>query len=478
MRIISLTIKKGLFENKFEFPAHVNIIHSDTNSVGKTTLLRFIIYALGYKIPNTKGIDFGDYELLLKVIGKEGHEYLLCRERDWMTIEYRCERKDYTLPFDLNTIHSQLFGIANNEVLDNLLGAYYIDQEKGWTLLNRGKVIGSIHFSIEGLIRGLSGRSSDGLADRLSMVKRELQKHRQMFDTAKYQAEINELGENIAYDTPTDEIEEELDILACQRQPLYEEYRRIESVIRKNTSFSNYVTSMKLLVRSDTGIEIPVNESTIVGFLDNVEFLATKRKMVADQVAQIDRKIKSLNHRHEKEMSLFDVQSSIQAFDANISKMNIDAHTTERIIGNLNRERRSLEIAIIQSVKQNNPLIAELHALISGYAQELGVYEKYVSASSDYIFTSDLKSLSGAIFHKIVFAFKMAYIKIISRHTGTILPIILDSPSGREVDKINVEDMMNILMRDFSDHQIIIASIYIYNFPEINILELKEKLLT
>ena len=57
------------------------------------------------------------------------------------------------------------------------------------------------------------------------------------------------------------------------------------------------------------------------------------------------------------------------------------------------------------------------------------------------------------------------------------LPIILDSPKGKEVDEDNVNIMMNILKRDFSDHQIIIASIFEYSFEKVNKIEIKEKLM-
>ena len=60
---------------------------------------------------------------------------------------------------------------------------------------------------------------------------------------------------------------------------------------------------------------------------------------------------------------------------------------------------KPLEEAITRSIKDNNPLIIELHTLISGYANELGIDEQYVYPTKDYIFTSDLKSLTGAIFH-------------------------------------------------------------------------------
>jgi hypothetical protein len=118
-----------------------------------------------------------------------------------------------------------------------------------------------------------------------------------------------------------------------------------------------------------------------------------------------------------------------------------------------------------------------MHSIISLYAKELGVDESYVSPSNDYIFTSDLQSLTGAIYHKIVFSFKLAYVKMVEMHANCNLPIILDSPSGREIDETNISEIIKILNRDFSNHQIIIASIFKYDIPDTNTIELKDKLL-
>lgn len=157
-----------------------------------------------------------------------------------------------------------MFGIENHEVIDNLLGAFYIDQEKGWTLLNRGKAIGNIRFNLESLIRGLSNRSNDELAARLAAIKRELQKYRQMLDVAEYQAELNASGENIAFDAPIDEIESTIDSLQSERKPLADELDRVKSVVRKNTTFKKYIASMQLRVISTLGEEVPVNEDTLL----------------------------------------------------------------------------------------------------------------------------------------------------------------------------------------------------------------------
>ena len=54
----------------------------------------------------------------------------------------------------------------------------------GWTLLNRGIVIGSIRFNIEELIRGLSGRDCSELIKKENRLLNERQKYNQMFSVA------------------------------------------------------------------------------------------------------------------------------------------------------------------------------------------------------------------------------------------------------------------------------------------------------
>ena len=53
----------------------------------------------------------------------------------------------------------------------------------------------------------------------------------------------------------------------------------------------------------------------------------------------------------------------------------------------------------------------------------------------------------------------------------------MDSPSGKEVDTNNIQKMMDILKNDFSENQIIIASIYQYSLPDIKNIEIKKRMI-
>ena len=475
MKFISLTINHGMFHEKFDFFKDITIVYSEKNGVGKTTLLRLLMYSLGYQIPSIRGINFDRCACDLEIIDEKNNICHIQREQSLIALAQNNEIKNYSLPDDLYELHMQIFGITNNEILDNLLGAFYIDQEKGWTLLNRGKVIGKIPFNIERLIRGLSERSCEDLELELSKIKRELQKYRYMFDVAQYQADINARGENIAFDTSIEEIEKKLDILYCERKPIADELERVKNVISKNNSFVKYISDFKLTVQKN-GIRIHVNKDTLVDFNENAEYLVTKRRLIVNQLADIDRKISTLKEKQEDSTALFNVQTRIQQFDADVSKMKVDPIITERIIKQLENKQRNLKDIIEKRVRQNNDIIFELYQLISSYTTELGIDKRYVRPQAEFIFTDDIKSLSGAILHKMVFSFKISYIKLIFDHTGVKLPIVMDSPSGREIDKTNITDMMNILVRDFSEHQIIIASIHRYNLPNEKYIELKEQL--
>ena len=135
-----------------------------------------------------------------------------------------------------------------------------------------------------------------------------------------------------------------------------------------------------------------------------------------------------------------------------------------------------LKKKIQNKIAYNNSVINNVYFSIKKYADELNVSE-YMDDNENYIFTNDLKGLSGAVLHKIVFVFKISYIIEIEKYLDIKLPIVLDSPSGREVDQKNIADIMKILARDFKDNQIVIASIYDnYGFDEINTITLNNRL--
>ena len=471
MILKKIILKNGLLRKEFSFSKKTNLIYSTKNSCGKTTFIRSILYALGYGIPSTKGLPFKKMEFEL-IVESKNIEYKLIRRQDYMSVMNAEEERNYTLPIDLYDIQSLLFGTNNADILDSILGAFYVDQEKGWTMLNRGKAIGSIHFSIEQLVIGISGRDASALISKIKKINRELAKYKYMYSVSEYQEDLNEFIGNVSYDSFDETIEKELMILKMQKYSLENSIKQIKMILRRNKQVFDLVDKMKLVVKMEDGREVLVTKDNLVGYQDNTDYLIAKRKILEGDLAEYDKKIFRLETQKREEGKLFDSETLIEQFDAKIKNINIDSVSVAKVITSLTSDKNKAKTELENLAKNNNDAINTLYNYIKKYGNEFGLEDDYFSN----IFTRDLKSLSGAILHKLVFAFKLAYIKVITDKIGIALPIILDSPSGREVEQDTIQLMLDVLQRDFSDHQIIIASIFDFKLKDKNIIQFEKSL--
>lgn len=481
MNIKSINITEGLFNRKIEFSERVNLIHSNQNSKGKTTLLRFLLYSLGYNIPNTRNIKFEHCEVKTIIWSEISGDILLTRNAmDYIVATINSEMKTFILPEQQHDLHELIFGTDKEEILDNLLGAFYVDQEKGWTLLNRGVAIGSIHFNIEELIRGLSGVDCSTLIRKEEILSRELGKYRQMFSVAKYKEAVEtEIG-SVAVDAYTETIDAEYEQLLMKQQSLKKELQRLDHSINDNKHFSKFILEMKLLIKAPNGTTIPVTKDNIIGYEDNIEYLITKRKLVSSDLATTYSRLNALQNKQDidnQQLAFWESETLAEVFDRRMATLpTINTVVIDKEIKRLEKELKAVRQSISDNTKSNNPVASALYNDVLQYAVELGVGTDKTMAAS-YIFTSNLKELSGAVLHKTVFAFRLAYIIEIEKALNIKLPIILDSPSGKEIDQDNIQLMIDILKRDFSENQIIIASIFEYTFDYVNKIEIVNRLI-
>lgn len=223
----------------------------------------------------------------------------------------------------------------------------------------------------------------------------------------------------------------------------------------------------------------PVTSESIIGLSDTIDFLLAKRKITSSELRSVMHELANLQKEENNEaeqLAFFESESMIDIFDRRIASVPIDASAVGKKIKCLEKTLKFIRNEISRKTKSNTSVIESLYTNMIKYVTELGVGDNE-SVVSSYLFTSNLKELSGAVLHKTVFAFRLAYIIEIEKYLHIKLPIILDSPSGKEVDQSNIQLMMNILKRDFADNQIIIASIFKYNFKSPNVIELCSRLI-
>ena len=185
-----------------------------------------------------------------------------------------------------------------------------------------------------------------------------------------------------------------------------------------------------------------------------------------------DKIIEQINNKN----TLFQTEDLLETMQRNIERLGIDISKIDKIIRQLNNKRNTINNDIKNKLVFKNDQLKEYYDIIYRYSKELGI-EGYISDNSPkYVLMNKLKGLSGRVLAQMSFVFKLSYIKAIENAFNVCLPIIMDSPRTNELSEESTNQMMEILKRDFSNHQIITASIYKNKVIDFDIINLENGL--
>lgn len=459
MVINSIEIISNINRKKYEFKNNFNLIFSKQNSRGKTTLLRFILYGIGYSIPATEGIgDFDEYKINVE-ISIDDKRIILSRKGESIVLNKENAKKSFLLPEEQYELHSLLFGINDLLILENLLAVFYIDQEKGWTMLNRGKIIGNNRFNIENYISGLSGKDLGDLYYEKEKLNVEIRKYKNLIKIAEFKDEI---VDNLAISKTNEEISlliKNKNKLAYQMELKEKDISEVEDVIKNNENFIDYIENMKIMVKGNNGEIIELKKENILNYSENEMYLKYKKSLLEHELFKYKVDYEKTLKKIEEKNTLFDMKTILENMEDNIKNLNLDKNVVENVLTNLINQRKKVNLRIKKYLSTNNNYLNYFYDIIDKYAIELEI-KQFIKKDHSIVLTSKLKGYSGKILAQLAFIFKLAYLKTIEEKFGIKLPFIIDSPRTSEMKEDAATDMMNILKRDFEGYQIIIASVY------------------
>lgn len=466
MRINKLSISRGFFSPlEIDFDKNT-VITSDANATGKTTLLRFILHALGYKIPSTKKVNMKEHITIIVVVNRK-NLLIVTRRDDSLKIKYEDNlTQEFDLKEDRNRliVQSILFDTENYDLLRNLLMTMYIDQDKGWTLLNRGKAIGNNRFDVNDFIASLSGIDVGRINLEIKNIDSEIKKYNSIKKIISLKDDFAPI-EQSNYDNHND-IEEKNKLLATKTDLLHKK-NKIESKIhnlkriyKNNQEMIDYIVSYNLVVKHKNGNQFILSADDIVDFDANQNILEFQLKTEYLHLDEIKREIVDLDAKLKIYAQLFDVEQNTSHIINSIIVTDVDSISIDRVISSLGKQKSSLKKQKNETVSLTNELINRSMKLVEQYTRRLGVYEEFIETENNYLFTSNLKAYSGSILHKIVFSYRLAFNIVASEVLGVSLPLIIDSPGSAELTMDSIRDIIDLAKENLPNSQIIISTIY------------------
>lgn len=459
MKLLELKIRHESNEDWISVPLNSNtcLFYSKMNSTGKTTLIRAILYTFGFSIPSTELVKFEKFEFELTL--DNGECLKIYRRANLLKIG----EQEFDLPVDERIVLAKLFKTDNPELLSNVLATIYFDQDKGWTLLNRGTIIGVNRFNIESFFRGLKGdesKESYEMAERIRFLERKINEYSLLENVSKYRDSImSDSDLPTVFIDSSRELEIKSEELNMQLYDVELEIASINEIIRNNDQFVNYLEMKKILVENPKDKEnpIPVTRNNILYFNDLINISRAKRDILINKRNNLRKRIAENDSLIEKQLQLVDVPSLDRVLSENIKKFEvINTGKIQALKKEYQKEKNELSEKLEKKTKNDNPWIDKAIAIVKKYSEELNIQSEIKLD----LFTSNLKSKSGAVLHKMVFIYRLAYISLLSEKLGMTLPIFCDSPNGREIEQSTVQKTLEIIKRDFSDHQLICASIF------------------
>ena len=472
MRFDKFYIKDGLLSSEYTFTPGINHIHSSENKTGKTTLIRALLYMSGFNLHATGMMNFGTMSSDVEITCDNSESIKLVRDGRKGCIG----NTRYLFPDDIKNAHTKMFGIEGQLILDNLLGAFYIDQDIGWNLINFGEPFPGIRFSLKDLLMGLSGNDCELLKRQKNELSKKIRWCESFLKFVDRRKVLSAQENAFVFDSDLFEEERKSFSIETKLMDLNKEISDIDALLKQSNHLPDMLASMKILVKLDDGNVIHLTKDRLDGFSDNITYLKTRKDILTREKATLSKALSGIKSKLYEKRNFEDVNRAISKA---VNDSGINTLRIMELHNKLDVEKKKIDKIINTKIAQTN---AKFNEIISKYNNTIKTYFNKFNLSDlfrDNDYDALLKQraawnnkLSGCVQLQAAFASRLACIATIREYTGTVLPIILDSPGSKEVKPEIITQMVDIIREDFKDHQAIIASIHVISGDDVNKIEM------
>lgn len=427
-----------------------SIISSKYNKKGKSTLLRVILYALGFEVVRTNGIANLDLKTNIKILTDDLEEIQIFRNNEKVILEESSSdrKRELHLPEDQEVLQSTFFDFNNGKLLENFLGTFYFEQGRGYSLINNGVVTPKNRFNLKELVTQLVPEVEEKLKE---IEKKEITIRRNKAAINAINAVLKD-NDNFIEEDNQDEITiQNINSLKFKLKQLKRKKRTILESIEDNNKLLEYIGKLKLRLRLSDKSVVVVTSDKIEGMENISNYLISEKTVVNNQIKETKHLIYKNEEAIKKKYTNRDIAkfSIPQAFNFEKNKA---------MLKYLNKQDEELALQKKELLRKNSyqELQDRIYKLYTEYASELNISNWLKNG----IFSSkNISGLTGTEQEFTAISIRLAALKLIEEFTKVNLPIILDSPF-QELDTKNKKLLVDFLENEFSEkHQFIITSV-------------------
>lgn len=483
--------------NRFSFQAGSNLITSDSNEVGKSSLIKSIYYTLGANVSTfPTGWQYQRYIFQIKIL-IDIKELTIKRQDKIFTVQYDdkieilSSEKDYAAWFQNQVGMQMQLQTTSHEVLslaymNAILTPYFIDQDKSWSSFYKNAIdnVSMYKDQPKVIFENIFGLSDIGLQKlvsektQASEIKKVLTLKISQIDSVykSYQAQkqvtkapaenIEKLKEEISdYLKITNELSKDIE--------KYTE-RLSKNKIALDIDNQDLDELKKLLTKTDKRYkEVEFECSYCHSFLMREQSLT--RLILSDNDFEIRARIHELNHKIEEgknklsliELEIEKLKKSYLEYNFKIkdlkSAVKIENFVNQKVLSELdtlkiqqNIEKTGIENSISAYMKEINALKKEIRekkevlndsfeVLKNSIAPEVGTANLHDRKFLDF---TTVKGTGTAV-NKDLLALYLIYSEMISRHSEFKFPLAMDSFIKNEITDRNETRMFGAVKEHF-----------------------------
>ena len=455
------------YPQKYIFSPNANLIASSgKNSMGKTSLVRFIIWGMGFDVALTSNFNPADCETSIELYHNDVRK--LIRKNGQIEAFFKETSIKYSLPDQEALLMRSLLPMFSDQVREQILGFMYFDQDAGYHDWNRNVVTQrlakdrSYKISIDALLAELANFDYSNYLKKMKSfenVKEQTKSLNKMIDS---------IAENLKFSDPKNikrsiqQISDQISVKQLQLSQVKSKKNLFISGLQDSENFYKLLDKLSIKARVDNKV-INIDRENVV--VDKVQKVRSTNflKYYSNQEDKLTKELESLIAQRQiikstddsNDLELISKENSFVRLQQLLSSSGIQSSDSKAVYTDVSAAESRSKAELKNQIKNSDPY-SDIWNVIISLGKSVGL-SSLINQHHNGLLDRTIKS-SGATRSLIIMVYRLGILKYLCAKAGLVLPLILDSPASQEMDSENLTSLLGMIKINFSDFQLIVAT--------------------